>query len=550
VVVPIGVPSLGDGLVGQIDFDRGNRNGSGAGRAGSGTVNLFSFLSGTLRQSGEYPMVDVTTNDPDPHYLRFGVADELTADGFVSRGPAEWRPLNELASAQPPVTGGVPGQRFTAEITVRTFAERLLPIYLQPAEVTASRGKWAWDSETNVVHSARTAAAGSRYRVTYTRFDYSPAALRGAPELAATDPLRQRFTKLPPVPAIRNQAAGLVAGKTTQYDRVRAIFDFFSPANNFRYERYTRAGNSGNAMVDFITTGRVGYCEQYAAALAWLLRAAGVPARVAFGFTRGNERVGNTFTLLNLNLHAWTEVYFQGFGWVPFDATPPTAVPGAVYPPWAPAGSPPAGGGVTPDPVTPVDTNPAPAVSGAASGEPTPVAGPVDGAGPARLWGWPLALTAALLIVLMLLCLPRLHRTLLRRQRRPHATLAGLRRPRRAAHAAWEELLDLLADYRIPDDLVGPALSCRAVGERLIRSGTLAPAACAGVLTLSRAEERATYARFPVTDADLATALRQVRSGLRERSSRRTRLVAALAPPSVLARYRARVLREPADRAL
>lgn len=543
VVVPIGVPSLGDGLVGRFDFERTNRSGSGAGRAGSGTVNMFSYLSGTLRQSSQYPMVDVTTNDPDPHYLRFGVADELTLDGFVSREPAEWRPLNELASTQVPVTGGITGQRYTAEITVRTFAERLLPIYLQPAEVTASRGKWAWDSETSVVHSARSTAAGSRYKVTYTRFDYSPAALRTAPELAATDPLRQRFTKLPQVPAIRTQAAALVAGKTSQYDRVRAIFDFFGPANNFRYDRFTKAGNSGNAMVDFITTGRVGYCEQYAAALAWLVRAAGIPARVAFGFTRGNERVGNTFTLLNLNLHAWTEVYFQGFGWVPFDATPPTAVPGAVYPPWAPAASPPAGG-ATPEPVTPVDTNPGPVASGPTPGEPSAVAGPVGGAGAGRLWDWPFALVAALLIVLLLLCLPRLHRSLLRRQRRPHATLAGLRRPRRAAHAAWEELLDLLADYRVPDDLVGPTLSCRAVGDRLVRSGTLAPAASAGVLTLSRAEERAKYARFPVTDADLATALGQVRSGLRERSSRRTRLVAAVAPPSVLARWRAMVVRE------
>jgi hypothetical protein len=295
-------------------------------------------------------------------------------------------------------------------------------------------------------------------------------------------------------------------------------------------------------MVDFITTGRVGYCEQYAAALAWLVRAAGIPARVAFGFTRGDRRNGNTFTVSNLNLHAWTEVYFQGFGWVPFDATPAAAVPGAVYPPWAPAASPSAGGRDTPPQVTPVDTGPRPSAGSETPAAAPPVAGGPDG-GAGGLWNRSFSLTVALLIVLLLLALPRLHRGLLRRQRRPHATLAGLRRPRRAAHAAWEELLDLLADYRVPADTAGPAHSCRAIGERLAREGGLAPAATAGVLTLSRAEERATYARFPVTDADLAGALQQVRSGLRDRSSRRTRLVAAVAPPSVLARWRNALLR-------
>jgi hypothetical protein len=228
---------------------------------------------------------------------------------------------------------------------------------------------------------------------------------------------------------------------------------------------------------------------------------------------------------------------------VPFDATPPAAVVGAVYPAWAPAASPPSGGGNTPEPVESNRALPASESNGTPTARPPAADGTDRAAGAGAAAPWPLHLAAALLIVLLLLCLPRVHRGLLRRRRRPRATLAGLRRPRRAAHAAWEELLDLLADYRVPADLASPARSCRAIGERLVRDGTLAPAASAGVLTLSRAEERATYARFPVTDADLATALRQVQSGLRERSSRRTRVIAAVAPPSVLARWKAALLR-------
>jgi hypothetical protein len=58
------------------------------------------------------------------------------------------------------------------------------------------------------------------------------------------------------------------------------------------------------------------------------------------------------------------------------------------------------------------------------------------------------------------------------------------------------------------------------------------------VRVLSRAEERASYARSPLTDVDLGGPLRDVRTALREGVSFRTRLQASLLPPSVLAKWR------------
>lgn len=77
-------------------------------------------------------------------------------------------------------------------------------------------------------------------------------------------------------------------------------------ANGFRYSLRRTPGNSGSRIVDFLTS-KEGFCEQYAAAMGWLARAAGLPARVAFGFARGNNKQGNTYLLTNFNLHAWTE---------------------------------------------------------------------------------------------------------------------------------------------------------------------------------------------------------------------------------------------------
>ena len=68
---------------------------------------------------------------------------------------------------------------------------------------------------------------------------------------------------------------------------MRAIHDYFTDRRNgFRLQPDHPPGTSGDDLVDFLRPER-GYCEQYAGAMAVLVRAAGVPARVALGYTPG-----------------------------------------------------------------------------------------------------------------------------------------------------------------------------------------------------------------------------------------------------------------------
>ena len=57
-----------------------------------------------------------------------------------------------------------------------------------------------------------------------------------------------------------------------------------------------------------------------------MLRYLGIPARVAVGFAGGTydpkQRVWN---ISDREAHAWVEVWFKGYGWLPFDPTPPAA---------------------------------------------------------------------------------------------------------------------------------------------------------------------------------------------------------------------------------
>jgi len=80
---------------------------------------------------------------------------------------------------------------------------------------------------------------------------------------------------------------------------------------------------SAYPLEDFLFGSRHGYCQQFAGAMALLLRLGGVPARVAVGFTPGQEDTSiHRWLVSDIDAHAWVEVFFPRYGWVRFDPTP------------------------------------------------------------------------------------------------------------------------------------------------------------------------------------------------------------------------------------
>jgi hypothetical protein len=64
--------------------------------------------------------------------------------------------------------------------------------------------------------------------------------------------------------------------------------------------------------------------------MALMLRYLGIPARVAGGFASGTYAHG-LWTVTDHDAHAWVEVWFRGYGWLPFDPTPGRGNLGASY---------------------------------------------------------------------------------------------------------------------------------------------------------------------------------------------------------------------------
>lgn len=83
----------------------------------------------------------------------------------------------------------------------------------------------------------------------------------------------------------------------------------------------------GNTVDDFLFNTQAGFCEHYASAFTFLMRAAGIPARVVTGYLGGEANTfGDYFEVRQSDAHAWSEVWLEGEGWTRVDPT------GAVSP--------------------------------------------------------------------------------------------------------------------------------------------------------------------------------------------------------------------------
>jgi transglutaminase-like putative cysteine protease len=129
-------------------------------------------------------------------------------------------------------------------------------------------------------------------------------------DLAAYEPLYQ-------------QARAVVGPRPrSAYGAVIALEAWFR-TGDFTYDETPPVVNGQPPLVSFVTTTKRGYCQHFAGAMALMLRYLGIPARVAAGFTSGlYEAESGEWTVSDTNAHTWVEVWFEEYGWLPFDPTP------------------------------------------------------------------------------------------------------------------------------------------------------------------------------------------------------------------------------------
>jgi transglutaminase-like putative cysteine protease len=128
-------------------------------------------------------------------------------------------------------------------------------------------------------------------------------------------------------------AQGVTSQAQSPYEAAALLETWFREAGGFVYDEQPPAPIGGTpALVDFVNETKRGYCQHYAGAMALMLRLLGVPAREAVGFTSGEySQDDKEWVVKDTNAHAWVEVWFPEFGWIPFDPTPGRGELDATY---------------------------------------------------------------------------------------------------------------------------------------------------------------------------------------------------------------------------
>ena len=491
---------------------------------GSGQIGLspFTSLRGDLKRGEPVELLQIR-EQPVDDYLRV-VALELWRSG--QDAGFSYGALADDGDPRNGISATTPGDD-PVEVTVESlrWADRWLPMFAGTQAIQGLGPDWQYDRALSTVYREQEQNPKS-YRL-LTSFEMPTAADLRTDTVTPTAELLDT-TGIPD--SVRNTAANVVAGQQTPFEKADALLKYFTtPANGFTYSLQVPPGSSGNQLADFLEN-KQGYCEQYASAMAAMLRTVGIPSRVAVGFTQGERKNDGTRVITTNDAHAWVEVRFDEHGWVRFDPTPLTGGTGrengfteggtgpgtgetssaseTVGPSTEPSvdttGGQEQGQGLDPDDGG-TDTESTTAVQVAAPAAPTGLA-----AVPRWVW-WGLGLVVLLAVLAMV---PGLIRGQRRRSRLQVASSGGPG----AATAAWAEIEDLMLDHRMA---LIPTESTRTTANRVAKVAGLNQVGRTQLRSLVIAAEQQWYADGHSSVAvaappqeDLAPAIQAVRSGL------------------------------------
>jgi transglutaminase-like putative cysteine protease len=114
------------------------------------------------------------------------------------------------------------------------------------------------------------------------------------------------------------------AKATTPYDQAKAIESWFQEKGRFTYTLLTPQAPTGVRPLDyFLFTSKKGFCEDFSTAMNVMLRTLGIPSRQMSGFGQGVlDDKTHQYIVDSVDAHSWVEVFFPGYGWIPFEPTP------------------------------------------------------------------------------------------------------------------------------------------------------------------------------------------------------------------------------------
>ncbi|NID15128.1 transglutaminase TgpA family protein [Luteibacter yeojuensis] len=279
-----------------------------------GTPQSGQAVTGLSNRLAPGDMLDLMTDDtpalrvtftgaPPPNAARYFRA--YTMQSFDGKG---WSP-GYRNSRRPPSRADY-GSQFAYQFSMEPTHDRVLPMLDLPTAAPADA----------IMRADHTVLAKRRVDEVTSFTGYAASTYRLEPSL--DDEVRRENLQLPA--GVGPQARALAASWVERYGEDRAAIARAALAMFHTNFSYTLAPEplGRDRIDDFLFATREGYCEHYASAFTFLMRAAGIPARVVTGYQGGYWNGTARYLLVRRSdAHAWSEVWLEGRGWVRFDPT-------------------------------------------------------------------------------------------------------------------------------------------------------------------------------------------------------------------------------------
>jgi transglutaminase-like putative cysteine protease len=488
VASPVFLPALEGGMLAWRSDTGGGA--PGGGRGGGGRIDLLATLVPGALSRSSVRLFEVDAAEA----AKWRLASLSRFDGDTWHpSEGELRPASEGF----PAAGGlqVPTTRLVQRVRIAGLDSDYLPAASTPAAIAFDGSNIGLDdiqieAET---HDLRFDGVddGLTYEVTSVIPRLSYRALARAEVGAAPG---EEYTQNPPLSdEVRDLRNRWTQGAGSPFEElVRIQEKLRGPA--FTYSQSVAPRASNDYLADFLTRTRTGFCQQFAAAFAVLARSLDYPTRLSIGFLPGE--VGEDpdhYVVRGSYAHAWPEVHFQGFGWVPFEPTPRSSSLAPDY-----TSAPIAGGGQVGGQIPGVspDGAPVPGQARIRNEANEPLLGPPAPPTAADTDAWRrafdrVALATALVLMAWLVAVPALKELRWRRRyRRAHT-------PRGAVIAAFAHFVEEASELATAPR---PASESAVAYARRVTGNERGPALPA--LDLARLYEKAEYGAGEVSAAD------------------------------------------------
>ena len=226
-----------------------------------------------------------------------------------------WRPGSAAFAELPPPQGGT---RFDYAVLLEPHNRPWL-FALETAASLPERARYLDDGRIVALQPVR---ARMRYEMS--------SVVDAEPNPAEAGRYLRRALRLPP--GFNPRATALAEGwRAASADNARIVARAIEYFRGERLQYTTEPPLLGRDSVDeFLFVTRQGFCEHFSSAFVFLMRAAGVPARIVTGYQGGDlNPVDGQFTVRQSDAHAWAEVFLADRGWLRVDPTA-LSVPGRV----------------------------------------------------------------------------------------------------------------------------------------------------------------------------------------------------------------------------